>query len=84
MPTQHWLKNKEQKSLDLNVMHSAYYDTLHENEYVQQDEMQQPLALLSQSDPNTMQYHQAMKQPDLAQFIKANVREVNTHTKKRH
>eukprot|EP00957_Ditylum_brightwellii_P203681 15335760-Ditylum_brightwellii.AAC.1 len=31
--------------------------------------MQQPLAFLSQSDPDTMQYHQAMKQPDWAQFI---------------
>eukprot|EP00957_Ditylum_brightwellii_P010854 822814-Ditylum_brightwellii.AAC.1 len=46
--------------------------------------MQQPLAFLSQSDPDTMQYHQAMKQPDWAQFIKAIVREVNTHTEKRH
>eukprot|EP00957_Ditylum_brightwellii_P133687 10192844-Ditylum_brightwellii.AAC.2 len=46
--------------------------------------MQQPLAYLPQADPDTMQYHQAMKEPDKAQFIEAIVHEVNTHTERKH
>eukprot|EP00957_Ditylum_brightwellii_P127758 9742984-Ditylum_brightwellii.AAC.1 len=46
--------------------------------------MQQPLAFLSQADPATMQYHQAMKEPCREQFIKAIAQEVNTYTEQKH
>eukprot|EP00957_Ditylum_brightwellii_P199963 15243821-Ditylum_brightwellii.AAC.1 len=57
---------------------------MHDDEYVQQDQIQQPLVYLSQSDLDTMQYHWAMKEPDHTQFIDAIVWEVNTHTKQKH
>eukprot|EP00957_Ditylum_brightwellii_P124680 9503325-Ditylum_brightwellii.AAC.1 len=33
--------------------------------------MHQPLAYLLQSDPDTMRFHQAMKEPDKEEFVKA-------------
>eukprot|EP00957_Ditylum_brightwellii_P043614 3306010-Ditylum_brightwellii.AAC.1 len=65
-------------------MYSTYYDALYKGQYVQQDEMQQPLVFLCQLDPGTMHYHQAMKEPDWVQFIEAIVREINTYNNKRH
>eukprot|EP00957_Ditylum_brightwellii_P070822 5381909-Ditylum_brightwellii.AAC.1 len=83
-PTVRWLENEQQKNLNLNVAYSTYYDVLYEDEDVQQDEMQQPLAFLSQADLDTMQYHQAVQKPECKQFIKAIVCEVNMHTKQKH
>eukprot|EP00957_Ditylum_brightwellii_P023092 1741938-Ditylum_brightwellii.AAC.1 len=39
---------------------------------------------LQRADPDTIEYHQAMKESDRAQFIWAIVREVNTHTERKH
>eukprot|EP00957_Ditylum_brightwellii_P152637 11618352-Ditylum_brightwellii.AAC.1 len=75
VPTQKWLESEEQKDFDLSIAYLTYYDVLHEDEYVPQEDMQQPLAYLSQADPDTMQYHQAMKEPVRAQFIEAIVHE---------
>eukprot|EP00957_Ditylum_brightwellii_P193040 14698496-Ditylum_brightwellii.AAC.1 len=63
---------------------STYYDAMHKDDYVQQELMHQPLAYLSQSDLNTMHFHQAMKEPDKEEFVKAIVLEVNTHTEPKH
>eukprot|EP00957_Ditylum_brightwellii_P148447 11302019-Ditylum_brightwellii.AAC.1 len=71
IPTKRWLESKEQKDLDLSVAYSTYYNVVHKNEYVQQEDTQQPLAYLLQADPDTMQYHQAMKELDRVQFIEA-------------
>jgi hypothetical protein len=46
-------------------VYSAYYDAMHEDDYKMQDDMMDPIAFLAHtSDPDTMYYHQAMKQPD--------------------
>jgi hypothetical protein len=50
-----------------------------------QDEMRDPIAFTAKTrDPDTMHYHQAMKQPDRAQFIKATRQEVQAHVDKGH
>ena len=41
-------------------------------------------ALKATSDPDTMYYHQAMKEPDAEQFKAAMTKEVDAHTAKKH
>jgi hypothetical protein len=50
---------------------------MHEEEYLLQDEMLNPIAFLTGSNEDTMYFHQAMKAPDRNQFKKAIVKEVN-------
>jgi hypothetical protein len=56
----------------IKVGYSSYYEVLHEDDYKLQDEMTDPIAFLSHhSDPDTMYLHEAMRQPDREDFIKA-------------
>jgi hypothetical protein len=43
--------------------------------------MNNPIAYVARLDKDTMYMHQAMKQPDKAQFVQAMVDEVSAHTK---
>jgi hypothetical protein len=43
-----------------------------------------PLTILAKIDEDTMYWHQALKQPDSAQFIQAVKDEINTHEIKKH
>ena len=38
------------------------------------------LAFAASADPDTMYYHEAMREPDRAEFIKAMQKEVKSHT----
>ena len=68
----------------------AYYDALHEDEYVIQKEMNDPIAFLastqskSKGDPDTMYYHQAMAAPDREQFKAAMRKEFADHCTRDH
>ena len=68
----------------------AYYDALHEDEYVTQKEMNDPIAFLastqskSKGDPDTMYYHQAMAAPDREQFKTAMRKEFADHCTRDH
>jgi hypothetical protein len=58
---------------------------MHEEDYKLQDMMNDPIAFLSQhGDPDTMYFHQAMRQPDRDEFIKALVKEINDHIINKH
>ena len=46
--------------------------------------MKDPLAFLASQQQDTMYYHQALKEPDRDEFIKAIVKEVNDHTERKH
>jgi Reverse transcriptase (RNA-dependent DNA polymerase) len=60
-----------------------YYENCAEERL--QAEMRDPIAFAARaSDPDTMHYHQAMKQPDRAQFIKAMKEEVQAHIDNGH
>ena len=41
-----------------------YYEAIHQYNYKIQDDMQEPLAYLASSDPDTMYFYQAMSQMD--------------------
>jgi hypothetical protein len=61
------------------------YDAMHKDDYKMQDDMTNPIAFLAQtSDPDTMYYHQAMKQPDRNEFVKAVIKEINDHVERKH
>ena len=57
---------------------------MHEEDYVQQDEMEHPFAFLSTANKDTMYFDQAMKVPDSAEFANACVKEVNDHIERKH
>jgi hypothetical protein len=47
--------------------------------------MTDPIAFLARtSDPDTMYFHQAIRQPDCEEFIKAIIGEINDHIKQKH
>ena len=60
------------------------------SQYPQQEEwdiqqaMQDPIAFATNSDPDTMYMHQAMKQPDKKEFLQAMDKEINDHVAKGH
>ena len=55
-----------------------------EDEYEIQRQMADPIAFAASAGPDTMYYHQALKEPDRANFIEVMQTEVNTHTEKKH
>jgi hypothetical protein len=69
----------------IEVAYSSYYEVLQEDNYKLQDEMTDPIAFLARtSDPDTMYFHAAIRQPDREEFIKAIIKEVNDHIKRKH
>eukprot|EP00957_Ditylum_brightwellii_P013342 1007879-Ditylum_brightwellii.AAC.1 len=47
-------------------------------------EMNDLIAFAAKHDPDTMYFHQAIKQPDDPQFVEAIVKEINGHTERGH
>ena len=82
-PTRRMLESQELRASG-HVAYSTYYDALHEDDYLLQDEMADPIAFIARSDPDTMYFHQAMKQPDRKQWRAAVVKEVNDHIERKH
>jgi hypothetical protein len=60
------------------------YELLGDREYNIQDRASDPIAFSATSDPDTMYWHQAMQEPDKAEFIKAAVSEVKSHVDNQH
>ena len=57
---------------------------MHQDDYKIQDNMQDPMAYLESSEPDTMYFDQAMNQPDRKEFLNAEIIEVNIHCKRKH
>ena len=62
----------------------AHFSRLADQEYKLQREMEQPIAFAASTDPDIMYLHEALKQPDRAQFIQAIEKEVNDHVQRKH
>ena len=58
---------------------SAYYNTLHEDNYDIYHKMDDPIAFKVTYDPDTMYYHQAMRALDKNKFVKVMIKEVEDH-----
>ena len=59
--------------------YSTYYDTLHEEDYLLQDQMSILLAFLAKIDDDTMHFHQAIQQEDAAEFETAIMKGIKDH-----
>eukprot|EP00978_Attheya_sp_CCMP212_P047663 scaffold422969_cov45-Attheya_sp.AAC.1 len=80
-PTQRMMESVEQESLALAFQH----DETMERELQLQDDMADPIAFATSSDPDNMYLHEAMKAPDKKQFMKAMVKEVaSSHQDNEH
>jgi hypothetical protein len=55
------------------------YEVLANQEYDVQDGASDPISFSATSDPDTMYWHQAMQQPDKAEFLNAAEAEVKSH-----
>ena len=84
-PTQCWIESKEQERqvialpIALEVAREApAYDPFDENE------LSHPFLFAASSDPDTLYYHQAMKEKDAPQFRQAMQKELDDHTKNGH
>jgi hypothetical protein len=62
----------------------AIYELFGDREYDIQDRASDPIAFSATSDPDTMYWHQAMQEPDKAEFLKAAVSEVKSHGNNQH
>ena len=61
----------ESSILNEEEEYNTYYDVLHQEDYLLQDQMQDPISFVATSNKDTMYWHQAMKQPDASEFRKA-------------
>jgi hypothetical protein len=60
------------------------YEIFAHREYDIQDQASDPIAFTATSDPDTMYWHQAMQQPDRAEFLKAAKAEMDSHVDNKH
>ena len=59
-------------------------DELHEKHLALQDRMRHPISFHAEMMGDIMYLHQALKQPDAPEFVKAVVKEVNGHVENKH
>jgi hypothetical protein len=78
--TQRMRESKEQAG----IAFQTYFEAMHEDDYLLQDEMTDPVAFLVKTNRDTMYFDQAMREPDADEFIKAAVKEINDHIENKH
>ena len=86
-PTQRMKESEEQRNIAFSAFYeanSAYYEAMHQDDYLLQDEMTNPIAFMAHSNKDTMYFHEAMQAPDKDEFAKAVVKEVNDHIDHKH
>ena len=66
--------------LEDKIPYHVAYETIKEWTDIDDGEQHPMLAYAASADPDTMYYHEAMREPDRQEFIKAMVKEVQSHT----
>ena len=61
-----------------------YHEAMHQDNYKIKDDIQETLDYLASSDPDTMYFDQAMKQPHRKEFMNAEIIEFNSHFQLKH
>jgi hypothetical protein len=81
-PTTRYLESIAQKDLQLHAIpincEALYFDGNDDIDDIN------PLAIIEKTDEDTMYWHQALQQPDSAQFIQAAKDEIDTHEINKH
>jgi hypothetical protein len=75
LPTQQMIESHEQS----NITFQTHYEAMHQDDYLLQDQMPNPITFMASTNQDTMYFYQAMKAPDRDHFNKAVVKEVNHH-----
>jgi hypothetical protein len=90
-PTQKYLESIQTNNVVLPIAYTMGAYTMGNNMYDhdsdEMPELDDPIAFLAataKGDPDTMYYHQAMKQPDLLQFKQAMQSKIDAHTENDH
>ncbi len=90
IPSTRLLESEQGGTFDYSAFKASYddeeeyYYSLHQDDYAIQDQMLNPIAFKASGDPDTMYYHQAIREADKDDFLKAIVKEVNDHIEGNH
>ena len=71
-------------TIAFNAEHQAYYESMHEDDYKLQNELEDPIAFLDSTAKDILYYHQAMKAPDRNSFQRAMHKEFDDHTSRQY
>ena len=66
------------------ITFSTYYDALHQDDYLIQDDIQDPIYFQAQLDKDTLYYNQSMKANDKEEFQRAMKKKLGTHSDRNH
>ena len=66
--------------LETKLPYHVAYETIKEWVDIEGEQQHPMLAYAASADPDTMYYHEAMREPDHAEFVKAMAKEVKSHT----
>ena len=66
------------------IAFSTYYDVLHQDDYLIQDKLQDPICFQAQLNKDALYYNQAMKANDKGGFQKAMKKEFDAHSDRKH
>ena len=67
-----------------NAEHQIYYESMRQDDYKLQIELEDPIAFLASTTKDILYYHQAMEAPDRKEFQRAMHNEFNDHTARKH
>ena len=66
------------------ITFSTYYDALHQDDYLIQDDIQDPIYFQAQLDKDTLYYNQSMKANDKEEFQRAMKKKLDAHSDRNH
>ena len=74
VPTKEFIQSVSQQNLTFKpqiIIFNSYYDSLHEDDYTLQDQMNDPITFRVTNNKDTLYYHEAMNAPDRDEFLTA-------------
>ena len=83
MPTKRWEESQQQQKDGLVALHVSW-ELYHDGGYQIEEELDDPIACLASSNPDTMYLQQAMKAPDKEKFVEAMDIEIKAHEDNEH
>ena len=72
------------RTIAFNTDYQTYYESMHQDDYKLQIELEDPIAFLASTTKDILYYHQAMKVPNRMEFQRAMHKEFNDHTARKH
>ena len=83
IPTKRWEESQQQQKDNLVALHVSW-ELYHDGGYIIEEELDDPIAFLVSTNPDTMYLQQAMKAPDRDKFVEAMDVEIKAHEDNDH